>query len=196
MERENRIHFGNYLVDVYKEPVIFFTGYTDWRRRVNILNTSGEVIMSFTINDVDSQILATVLYMYYSDQCFNPEFNPDPMFDPNFGADVILDYDLLEVINPLVCEKYDINLLLEAYNGWGIVNINIPPTNVNLDRYYICIEGHNAHMKIQISHINKDNLIMQQVVMETDNMEEIYSLSQIINDDLDSLVTNFINNNI
>ena len=196
MERENRIHFGNYLVEVYKEPVIFFTGYTDWRRRVNILNTSGEIIMSFTLNDVDSQILATGLYMYYSDQCFNPEFNPDPIFDPNFGADVILDYDLLEVINPLVCEKYDINLLLEDYNGWGIVNINIPPTNVNLDRYYIRIEGHNAHMQIQISHINKDNFIMQQVIMETNNMEEIYSLSQIINDDLDSLVTNFINNNI
>ena len=190
--KSNQVLFGNTKIQVDKEPVILYTGYTDWKRTFKVLNTSDEVIMSFDMNDIDSQVLATGLYMYYSDSCFNPEFN----IDPYEGEGILLDFDLLEIINPLVATRYDISILLETYGAWGQVNINIPSTSINLDYYMIQLNGHNSSLTMSIYHVDKFGNTIQSSTLMTENMEEIFDLMELVNDEINTLVTNFVQNNL
>lgn len=189
---KNQTKYGDYYIQVDKSPVTFYTGYSDWIRTVTIYNNSKEMIMQFLLDDVNSQVLSTGLYMFYSDETFNNEFN----FDPNFGADILLDFDLLEIINPLVCQTYDIEYIISQYNEWGMIGIDLPSVSINLDKYSFLIQGYNGKLEIKIYHLDKNNIPIQELILTSNNVEEIYSLSQLINDELDSLVTNFIQNNI
>lgn len=190
---KNEIIFGNYIIRVEKEPVVFYTGYSDWIRNFIIMNRSKDVLLSFKLSDVDSQVLSTGLYMFYFDSCFS---NDDINYDPNFGNDIVLDFDLLSILNPSVCGNYDIEDLINSYCGFGLVTLDISLVNTTMERYSLVLNGHNKDLIFRIyqcdMHFNKKGYFE----LETADMEEIYRLSQLVNDDLNSLVTNFIQNNL
>lgn len=191
--------FGDYKFVVSKSPVNLYVDYTNWHRTLSIYTIDGfPVITNVIMNDLQSYILATCLYVAYTDYCSDPYVLRST---DQFGNEeqCFFDFEMLSIINPYfndaLREEFEFN-----YEGFGIMQYIIDYMHCGVMHRFIfdLISDQQVPGKIEVvfNYYNPSMTTPKRISIPNANTTQFFLLAGTINDDIESELTNFVQNNM
>lgn len=176
--------FGNYIFKVDKTETVLFDR-TNWSRILYIMNRDRQVLFLIPLPDSFSKVFSTLLYVDYT--C-NMSFENEELIPEDF----LLGFEVLDMMYPEINNSICIECVADSYYSFGHVLFHIDFMN---KQYNILFTSHNNSSYLGIQEV-VNGLEEASLTLSPIQCTELYDLSIVINDDLMSEVTEFVQNTL